>query len=126
MSFILNIKKYRLDIVVISVILAVSLIVLLLMTVFKTEGASLIVEIDGQKVAEYSLSQNAVYELNGGTNVLTVENGTAYMSSSSCPDHICENKGRIKYVGQTIVCLPNKLTVTVAGEATDDDVDIFS
>ena len=126
MSFMLNIKKYRLDIIVISVILALSLMVLLLMTVFKTEGASLVIEIDGQKVAEYSLSQNAVYELNGGTNVLTVENGTAYMSSSLCPDHICENKGRIKYVGQTIVCLPNKLTVTVAGEAADDDVDIFS
>ena len=61
-----------------------------------------------------------------GSNILTIENGTARMSDSSCPDHICENKGKIKYVGQTIVCLPNKLTVTVTGEAEDDGVDFYS
>ena len=60
-----------------------------------------------------------------GTNKLTVENGAAYMSYSECPDHTCENTGKIKYVGQTIVCLPNYLTVTVVGES-DNSVDFVS
>ena len=95
----------------------------MIFTLTKKEGASVIVEIDGTVAGEYPLSVNGEFVLNGGTNVLTIENGTARISDSSCPDHICENKGKIKYVGQTIVCLPNKLTVTVSGVSDDSGVD---
>lgn len=120
------IKKYRADIIVIAAILVFSLLVLTVMTLTRKEGASVVVEVNGEQVAEYSLSLNGTYTLNGGTNTLTIENGTARMSDSSCPDHICENKGKIKYVGQTIVCLPNKLTVTVKGDSSDGGVDFVS
>ena len=70
-------------------------------------------------------TNNGVFELNGGTNTLVIENGVAYMDYSSCPDHVCERKGKIRYAGQTIVCLPNKLTVTIIGE-TDESVDFMS
>jgi hypothetical protein len=121
-----TIKKYRLDIIVIAALLILSLSVILIINLTRKEGATVTVTVDGVTVAEYSLAKDGVYTLNGGSNILTIENGTARMSDSSCPDHICENKGKIKYVGQTIVCLPNKLTVTVTGEAEDDGVDFYS
>jgi hypothetical protein len=121
-----TIKKYRLDIIVIAALLILSLSVILIINLTRKEGATVTVTVDGVTVAEYSLEKDGVYTLNGGSNILTIENGTARMSDSSCPDHICENKGKIKYVGQTIVCLPNKLTVTVTGEAEDDGVDFYS
>lgn len=114
--------KYRKDIIFISAILLLSIAILLVFTLTKKEGATAVVEIDGRTVGEYPLSVDGVFILNGGTNVLTIESGTARISDSNCPDHVCENKGKIKYVGQTIVCLPNKLTVTVSGDA-DDGVD---
>ena len=117
------IKKHRADIIVIAAILVFSLLVLTVMTLVRREGAVAVVEIGGQAVAEYPLYIDGSYSLNGGTNTLVIENGTARIVESSCPDHICENKGKIKYVGQTIVCLPNKLTVTVRGDAADDGVD---
>lgn len=120
------IKKYRADIIVIAAILVFSLLVLTVMTLTRKEGATVVVEVNGETAAEYPLALNGVYILNGGTNTLTIENGTARMSDSSCPDHICENKGKIKYVGQTIVCLPNKLTVTVKGDSSDGGVDFVS
>ena len=89
-------------------------------------GAFVEITVDGEVVASYPLDLDGVYELNGGTNTLTVKGGEAYMSYSSCPDHTCENTGRVRHVGQTIVCLPNKLTVTVKGEITDDSVDLVS
>ena len=110
-----TIKKYRLDIIVIAALLILSLSVILIINLTRKDGATVTVTVDGVTVAEYPLSKDGVYTLNGGSNILTIENGTARMSDSSCPDHICENKGKIKYVGQTIVCLPNKLTVTVTG-----------
>ena len=111
-------KKYRLDIIVIAAILLASIALLLIMTLTREEGAVVVVEIDGQTVATYSLYQNGEYALNGGTNVLVIENGQAYLNYSNCPDHTCEKTGKIQYVGQTIVCLPNLLTITIKGEAS--------
>ena len=118
-------NKYRLDIAVISSILLISLLLLLVLTLTKKEGAFAVVEVNGETVGEYSLTKNSTYSLNGGSNVLVIENGKAYLSFSSCPDHTCERTGKIKYVGQTIVCLPNRVSITVKGSA-EGGVDLVS
>ena len=91
----------------------------------KKEGAYVEVTVDGNNVGKYALSTNATLPLNNGTNILTIKDGEAYMSYSSCPDHTCENTGRVKHVGQTIICLPNHITITVIGKS-DDPVDFVS
>lgn len=118
-------KKYRLDIIVISAILLISLVLLLIVMLSKEEGEVAVVEINGTVVATYSLQQNGEYSLNGGTNVLVIEDGKAYLNYSNCPDHTCEKTGKIQYVGQSIICLPNKITITVKGEA-EGGVDFVS
>lgn len=118
-------NKYRLDIAVISSILLISLLLLLVLTLTKKEGAFAVVEVNGETVGEYSLTKNSTYSLNDGSNVLVIENGKAYLSFSSCPDHTCERTGKIKYVGQTIVCLPNRVSITVKGSA-EGGVDLVS
>lgn len=119
------IKKYRLDIIVIASVLLISIAVVLVTQLTKVEGAYAEVTIDGAVVGKYSLSLDGVYSLNGGTNVLTIKNGEAFMSYSQCPDHTCENTGRIKYVGQTIVCQPNRLIISIVGQS-DDYIDFVS
>lgn len=118
-------KKYRLDIFVIASILLVSVLTLLVVKLNKKEGSVVVVEIDGVKVSEYSLFLNGEYSLNGGTNILVIENGVAYLNYSSCPDHTCEKTGKIKYVGQSIICLPNKVSITIKGD-TEGGVDLVS
>ena len=120
-----TLKKHRIDIIVIASLLLLSLLALLFVTLTRKEGAAVEITVGGDVVATYSLFKNGEYELNGGTNTLVIENGVAYMDYSSCPDHVCERKGKIRYAGQTIVCLPNKLTVTIIGE-TDESVDFTS
>ena len=88
------------------------------------EGAGVIVRVDGVETARYSLSDSGKYELNGGTNILVIEDGVAYMLEADCPDHICVSQGKVRYAGQCITCLPNKLTVTVYG--TDEGVELVS
>jgi hypothetical protein len=119
-------KKYRLDIIIISAILLISLLLLLVVMLSKEEGSAVVVEIDGMTVATYSLDQNGEYSLNGGTNVLVIEDGKAYLNYSNCPDHTCERTGKIRYAGQTIVCLPNRLSITVRGEMGNQGVDLIS
>lgn len=119
-------SKHKIDIIVVASLLLLSVIILLTVNLTRKPGAFVEITVDGEVVAEYPLDRDGVYELNGGTNTLTVKGGEAYMTYSSCPDHTCENTGRVRHVGQTIVCLPNKLTVTVKGEMTDDSVDLVS
>ena len=88
------------------------------------EGAGVIVRVDGVEIARYSLSDSGRYELNGGTNILVIEDRAAYMLEADCPDHICVSQGKVRYAGQCITCLPNKLTVTVYG--TDEGVELVS
>lgn len=113
-------KKLLSDIILIAVILIVSLSVLLIVFLTREEGNTVVVYVDGDKVAEYPLSVDGVYYLNNGTNTLVIEDGVAYMRDATCPDKFtgngCVNTGKISYVGQKIVCLPNKLIVEIVGE----------
>ena len=81
----------------------------------KEDGAVAVVLIDGEETAEYPLNDNGVFPLNGGTNILVIENGCAYLSEARCPDKICVKMGKISKTGQCITCLPNHLVVTVKG-----------
>ena len=119
------ITKYRMDIIVIASFLVLAVAVLVVINLTKNEGAYAEAVIDGDVVGKYPLAVDGVYSLNGGTNTLTVKDGVAYMSFSDCPDHTCEIAGKVKHVGQTIVCLPNHLTITIIGES-DDSVDFVS
>ena len=112
------------DIILIASILIVAIAFFLIVELTKEEGAGVTVKVDGVKVAEYSLSKNGTYPLNGGTNILVIENGKAYLSDANCPDKLCVHQGKISMTGETITCLPNKLTVTVFG--AEESVDLVS
>ena len=118
-------KSLRADVIVVSAIFLVALLFLVFTLVLRKPGSVAVVEINGEVAGEYSLSEDGVFVLNGGTNTLVIEDGEAYLTNSDCPDHTCERTGKIRYVGQTVVCLPNRLSVTVKGNA-DDGVDLVS
>lgn len=114
-------EKAKRDVILIAALLLIS--VLLFVFLHHNEvGAGVVVKVEGEEIARYSLSQDGSYSLNGGTNTLVIENGEAWLSDADCPDLLCVKQGRIKYTGECITCLPNKLTVTVFG-AEDSGLD---
>lgn len=75
-------------------------------------------------MAEYSLSCDGEFEIvSCGINLtVTVEDGTVSVTSSSCPDHICEQTGMISHRGQSIVCIPARVVIEIVGGGeTDED-----
>jgi len=112
------------DIILILSVLLIAAALFLVVELTKEDGAGVVVKVDGNKIAEYSLSENATYELNGGTNILVIENGKAYLSDANCPDKLCVHQGKISRTGEVITCLPNKLTVTVFG--AEESLDLIS
>ena len=59
---------------------------------------------------------------NGGTNVLVIEDHKASITEADCPDKLCIHQGQIWGAGQMIVCLPNRLTVTIEGVSSGVDI----
>ena len=113
-------KKLISDIILVAVVLVIGLSVLLVFYLNRTEGSMAVVSVDGEKIAEYPLAIDGVFYLNDGTNVLVIEDGKAYMREATCPGYQdCVERGKISFVGETIVCKPNKLVVEIVGEGDE-------
>jgi hypothetical protein len=120
---ILGDRRLIADVILIASLLVVSLSVLFIFFVNRTEGSFVEVSVNNQVVGKYSLLVNEVYSINGGSNILVIENGYAYVSEASCPGYQdCVEKGKIRFVGEMIVCSPNGVRIRVVGQG--DGIDI--
>lgn len=73
--------------------------------------------------AEYPLSQDRELEIvsRGITLHIVISDGCAHVSESNCPDRVCVAGGSISRVGETVVCAPAGVRLTVKGGSADDD-----
>ena len=110
-------KKLYYDIVLILVLLIAALSVFIVMKSFSRDGSYVIVRVDGEETCRYLLSEDGEYSLNGGSNLLVINDGKAYVSYADCPDKVCVRTGKISLSGERIVCLPNRVEIFVEGEA---------
>lgn len=110
-------RKLRYDVILIAVCLLVSLALWAVVTLTKKPGEYAVVEVGGEEYARYPLSEDreVVIETENGKNVLVIKDGYADITDATCPDGLCERQRRINNTGETLVCLPNKVTVTVVG-----------
>ena len=108
-------KRLLMDVLLIAVLLALTGILYFQYGKTDEAGTWAVVRVDGREVARYAMDQNGVYPLNGGTNVLAIDKGEAWIQEADCSDHVCMLMGKINKTGQVVTCLPNLLTVTIEG-----------
>ena len=106
-------KKLIYDAILVLALFVVGLSALLAFKSCAKEGTSVTVAVGGEEIASYSLNINARYELGGGTNVLVIDGGEAFMESATCPRQMCVNFGRISRIGEAIICNHYDVVVTV-------------
>ena len=81
-----------------------------------TTGAEAVVMQDGREILRISLSgEDAVYPVTTdyGRYCIKVRDGMVSVSEAPCPDQICVQHTPTATVGDSIICLPGRLTVTV-------------
>ena len=117
-----NVPK-RGDIFLIGGCLLAALVCCGLWLLLRQGGAEVIVEQNGRETARYALTEDRTVRIEGegGYNLLVIQNGEAWLSEADCPNLLCVKTGRIRYAGQSIVCLPHKLAVRIAGGASGMD-----
>lgn len=110
-------KTHKNDLLLIAALLILGGALALSLYAARRDGGAVRVQIDGETVMELPLNEDARLVLGEGghTNTLVIENGAAQVVEASCPDQICVSRGAIRYAGESIVCLPHKLVVSVEG-----------
>lgn len=116
-------RKLRADLLVIAALLLLSGVLFLALRHNRREGGVAVVRVDGVETERHSLAVNGVFPLNGGSNILVIQDGMAWLSQADCPDLLCVKQGKIHYTGQVITCLPNRVTVTVE-DGESDGIDL--
>ena len=110
-------KRRKNDIILIAALLVAAGAALLVLRLTRTAGGTVKVAVDGRVVAQLPLGVDCtrVFESERGSNTVVIREGGVSVTESDCPDKICVNQGVIRYSGESIVCLPHKLVVTVVG-----------
>lgn len=107
------------DIIAAAVILGTCAVLFLALYVFNNgTGAYVQIEQNGAVIATLPLDTDAVYNIETSgkiTNTVEIKNGEAHMSYADCPDQICANHSPVSRNGESIICLPNEVIVTVMG-----------
>ena len=78
----------------------------------KDDGNTVTVKKDNQTVYEVPLNKNTVLELDG--NTVEIKNGTVTMRWADCKNQLCVRQGKISKSGESIICLPHRVSVTVS------------
>ena len=121
-------KHLRNDLLFIAGLLAVASIGLVYLFLFRQQGNTVKVTVNGEVYATYSLSQNITKDIYTGENNehlnrLVIQDGKAYMETATCPDGICVDHRAVFRDGESIVCLPHRVVVSVIiQEANTPDV----
>lgn len=121
-------RRARNDVILIAVLLLAAALGAVYLFVFRPGGDMVQVTIDGKAYGIYSLSEDRVEEISSdmGHNRLVIRDGKAMIEAATCPDGICVAHAPIFRVGESIVCLPNRVVVTVINASDTDAPDIVT
>ena len=111
-----------LDVIVVAVILICSLIVTLSLADDGAEYA--VIYVNGNEYGRYSLDSDKKQIVDVSTeyghNVVVIDKQKVFVTETDCMDKVEIAAGEISKPGQSLVCLPNRLVITVEGRIITD------
>ena len=106
-------KKERNDrILIVGIVVCAVLLTAAFLRKGSVIGTTVVVSVDGEEYGRYSLLKEQVVQI-GDTNTLVIHNHEADMLFAECPDQICVKHTPITDTDENIICLPNKVVVTI-------------
>lgn len=110
-------KTSKFDLILICLILFLSIASIIFINrerFQRTTGEKTVLIYQQEELLEsVPLDKNTFIDILGKRMQVEIRDGRVRMDRSDCPQHICVNTGWIKYSGQTIVCVPNKVLVEI-------------
>lgn len=126
------------DFIIVALLIILSFLPLAIFTYQNKASADedqsyVVISADGEIVHEMELKNDHTRETyeyideHGHENTIIREGQVVYMADANCTDLLCVQQGEITEVGETIVCLPNRVLVEITSDASspDSDVDVI-
>lgn len=116
------------DIIVAAAVLVLCAALFLALYVFNSNTGNYVeIEQNGVVIHKMPLDINAVYNVESSgevTNTVEVKNGSVSVTYANCPDQICVNHRPVNLSGESIICLPNRVVVSVVeADGRESEID---
>ena len=119
----------KMDILLIAALCLLAFVFVALIHQTRAAGALVTIQHQGKTLHTAPLDNDAMFDIkddNGNViDRVEISQGTAKMVHAECPDKHCISQGQINQNHQMIVCLPNRVMVTVSA-AGQPDVDVVA
>jgi len=113
------------DVILAATLLILSVIAGLIIISVRSTPEYASVRVDGAEIARLPLDKDCIFPIGDG-NTIRISQGTVRMIYADCPDKICVRTGEISKSGQSIVCAPHKVVITIIGDHDQSDYDVIT
>lgn len=124
------------DFILIGILFIMCISSILIFQSCSSAGNCVVIKQDGAVYGSFSLSEDKVIRIpdtGNDYNVVTIKDSSVYVSDADCPDMICVDHKSIHKTGESIICLPHRLSITISvsgtqasGNSANDRIDGIS
>lgn len=103
------------DLILVTVVAAIIIVLCVILYGFNSGGSYAAVEVNGVVTEYLPLNNDAEFEIktDNGFNKLIIKDGKAFVSNADCKDKICVHHLPVYRNGESIICLPHKVVITI-------------
>lgn len=109
------------ELILILIVFLIAVSSFLIIRIHKNYEVSAIIKCGDISETVSLSSENRVFEIDGINSTFEIKDGEIRIIEAQCPDKICEKTGYISSLGQSIICVPEKITVTVVSSGNSDN-----
>ena len=98
-----------------AIVAANILVGIIIFLLTHTASGDVYIEASGRLFYHSNLMENDTIYVPGplGKTEVEILDGEVFVVSSPCPNKVCVKSGYISRPGETIICLPNKVSITI-------------
>lgn len=114
------------DLLIIGIFLLISLVIFLPTLSDSEKILTAVITADGETFTEIRLTDSTEEAIKINGTVIKINGKTVFFAESNCPDKVCVKTGNLDSQGDSSACVPNRVSVYIKGEKTEDDIDIMA
>lgn len=100
--------------IIFTILIIAAAVVAWFIVVSGNSGQTAVFRQNGEIIAQLPLNEDTEYEISGDyTNLFEIKDGHVRVIHTDCPNKQCEKSGSISASGASIVCAPNRVSVTI-------------
>ncbi|OLS03319.1 NusG domain II-containing protein [Tissierella creatinophila] len=98
---------------------------------FSNENKFVSIQVNGKEIKKVIFDKKIIgkkipIQSKYGFNLIEIDDEKVRVIEADCPDKIDVKQGYISKIGETIICLPNRMVVEIKGVKKGDAIDIMN